>query len=237
MANAKRNDVPTKIAKGRLWFWQSIEPIYQLAVEGLFGDVAALIERIERVGEAIVRPARRGICSRRKSSSRASPGVSDICFGDPGRGRRRIQNHTADVPGRVYRDARQIDRTLSSSPSTKLRFFPTRLLCERRGRPFDKRREDVAPDCWLQRRRARRDRLVFRSAFVPLPRELRATTLERRRCQNMRSFTHHSNTEFSYSARLMPVRDADTIFLTIAKPNAVPRRSAGRTARRFVDVC
>jgi hypothetical protein len=55
MANAKRNDVPTKIAKGRLRFWQSIEPIYQLAVEGLFGDVATLIERIECVGEPIVK--------------------------------------------------------------------------------------------------------------------------------------------------------------------------------------
>lgn len=55
MPNAKRNHVPAKIAKGRLWFCQSIEPIYQLAVERLFGDVAALIEGIERVSEAIVK--------------------------------------------------------------------------------------------------------------------------------------------------------------------------------------
>lgn len=55
MPNAKRNHVPAKIAKGRLWLWQSIEPICQLTVEGLFGDVAALIERIERLSEAIVK--------------------------------------------------------------------------------------------------------------------------------------------------------------------------------------
>jgi hypothetical protein len=35
---------------------------------------------------------------------------------------------------------------------------------------------------------------------------LLATTPERPRYQNMRSFMPHSNTELSYAARLMPVR-------------------------------
>jgi hypothetical protein len=55
MPNAKRNDVPAKGAKGRLWFWERIEPVCQLAVERLFGAVAALIEWIERVGKPIVK--------------------------------------------------------------------------------------------------------------------------------------------------------------------------------------
>jgi hypothetical protein len=55
MANAKLNDVPAKIPKGRFWFWERIEPVCQLAVERLFGAVAALVEWIERVGEAVVK--------------------------------------------------------------------------------------------------------------------------------------------------------------------------------------
>lgn len=57
MANAKRNHVPAKIAKVRPWFRQGIEPIYELAVEGLFSDVATLIEGIKRIGEPIVKAA------------------------------------------------------------------------------------------------------------------------------------------------------------------------------------
>ena len=47
MPNAKRNDVPAKVAKGWLWFWERIEPVCQLAVESLFGEVAAF-DRMDR---------------------------------------------------------------------------------------------------------------------------------------------------------------------------------------------
>jgi hypothetical protein len=55
VADAQGDDVPAKIAEGWLGFREDIEPGYYFAVERLFGDVAALIEGIKRVSEAIVK--------------------------------------------------------------------------------------------------------------------------------------------------------------------------------------
>ena len=46
---------PTEFAERWLRLGKIIEPGCQFAVEGLFGDVAALVEWIEGVGEAIVK--------------------------------------------------------------------------------------------------------------------------------------------------------------------------------------
>ena len=54
MSPAKRNDVPTKVAKWGLWFRQLIEPVRKLAIKSLFCDVAPFVERIERVCETVV---------------------------------------------------------------------------------------------------------------------------------------------------------------------------------------
>jgi hypothetical protein len=45
----RRNSRKVGFGSGKL-----LEPIYQLTVEGLFGDVASLIEWIKSIGEAIV---------------------------------------------------------------------------------------------------------------------------------------------------------------------------------------
>jgi hypothetical protein len=55
MSQAKSNHVSAKLAECRPRLWQGIEPVCQFAVEGLFGDVPALIEWIERVGESVVK--------------------------------------------------------------------------------------------------------------------------------------------------------------------------------------
>jgi hypothetical protein len=51
----RSDDVPAKIAEGWFGFREDIEPCYHFTVERLFGDVAALIKRIKRVSEAIVK--------------------------------------------------------------------------------------------------------------------------------------------------------------------------------------
>jgi len=54
MANAECDYVSTEIAERRPWFLQAIEPTYQFAIKRLFGAIASSIERIKRVGEAII---------------------------------------------------------------------------------------------------------------------------------------------------------------------------------------
>ena len=54
MAKAKCDYVATEITECWLGLWQAIEPVCQFAVKRLFSDVAPLIERIERIREAIV---------------------------------------------------------------------------------------------------------------------------------------------------------------------------------------
>jgi hypothetical protein len=55
VADAQSDDVPAKIAEGGLGVGYGIEQSHQLAGERLFGDVAALIEGIKCVSEAIVK--------------------------------------------------------------------------------------------------------------------------------------------------------------------------------------
>lgn len=55
VADAQGDDVLAKIAEGWLGCRQHIEPGYHFAAERLFGDVAALIEGIKRISEAIVK--------------------------------------------------------------------------------------------------------------------------------------------------------------------------------------
>jgi len=53
-ANGADKGVPTKFAKRWLRLRQIVEPVRQLAIEGLFRNVASGIERVECVGEAVV---------------------------------------------------------------------------------------------------------------------------------------------------------------------------------------
>ena len=54
VSQAKRDYVPAKLAERGSRLWQGVEPGSQLTIEGLFGDIASLIEWIKCVGEAIV---------------------------------------------------------------------------------------------------------------------------------------------------------------------------------------
>jgi len=55
VAQAEFNHMPAKFAKRWLWFGHVVEPVCQFAVEGLFGNVASLIERVECVREPVVK--------------------------------------------------------------------------------------------------------------------------------------------------------------------------------------
>ena len=94
----------------------------------------------------------------KESSSRAFPGVSDICSKDPGRDRKRIQNHTRDVPRRVSRDALQIRRRLWSLLPTTPQSFPDPVPFGRITPPSGKPRAAVAPiTCFSVKRRTKID--------------------------------------------------------------------------------
>jgi hypothetical protein len=51
MSQTQDDDVPPKFAKRWSWFRHVVEPVCQFAVEGLFGDVASGIERVQRIGD------------------------------------------------------------------------------------------------------------------------------------------------------------------------------------------
>jgi hypothetical protein len=60
VSQTKRDYVPAKLAESGFRLWQGVEPGSQLTIEGLFGDIASLIERIESVGEAIIQDRETG---------------------------------------------------------------------------------------------------------------------------------------------------------------------------------